>query len=284
MHAWSEVEHDLAYKPFSGELSEDEYAILDELNGLVLAGEIALERLQRAVKRRVGIAGNQFNNQYELAAYLYDHLQEGVQRSSIIMGRADVLFRFLQLTGFNQAEALNTFITDLNPYDEQRTISNQIIDRIIEGSPNQEEMYEKHERAKKDVDAHIANQASMRFISLWIDLETITRLLTQKLNHLLPMNLRQGNVWQPSATLFKALGLFRQDEEALGTIERLRRLRNQIVHGIESPSGDYLSENVKLLEKLFLNLKSQTSDEAREAIESLDKIQEIIDKVTGNII
>ncbi len=126
MHAWSEVEHDLAYKPLSGKLSEDEYAILDELNGLVLAGEIALERLQRAVKRRVGESGNQFNNQYELAAYLYDHLQEGLQRSSIVMGRADVLFRFLQLTGLNRSEELSKFITDLDPYDEQRTISNQI--------------------------------------------------------------------------------------------------------------------------------------------------------------
>ena len=33
MHAWSEVEHDLVYKPLQGSLSEDEYAILDELNG-----------------------------------------------------------------------------------------------------------------------------------------------------------------------------------------------------------------------------------------------------------
>jgi ppGpp synthetase/RelA/SpoT-type nucleotidyltranferase len=48
MHAWSEVEHDLVYKPFEGTLSDEEYAILDELNGLVMAGEIALERLQRA--------------------------------------------------------------------------------------------------------------------------------------------------------------------------------------------------------------------------------------------
>jgi ppGpp synthetase/RelA/SpoT-type nucleotidyltranferase len=53
MHAWSEVEHDLVYKPLQGQLSEDEYAILDELNGLVLAGEIALERLQRAGDLRV---------------------------------------------------------------------------------------------------------------------------------------------------------------------------------------------------------------------------------------
>ena len=48
MHAWSEVEHDLVYKPLNGTLSEEELAILDELNGLVLAGEIALERLQIA--------------------------------------------------------------------------------------------------------------------------------------------------------------------------------------------------------------------------------------------
>ena len=48
MHAWSEVEHDLVYKPLNGTLSEEELAILDELNGLVLAGEIALERLHIA--------------------------------------------------------------------------------------------------------------------------------------------------------------------------------------------------------------------------------------------
>ena len=50
MHAWAEVEHDLVYKPYSGELSYEEYQILDELNGLVLAGEIALEvRLVRSL-------------------------------------------------------------------------------------------------------------------------------------------------------------------------------------------------------------------------------------------
>lgn len=48
MHVWSEVEHDLVYKPLQGQLSEEEYAILDELNGLALAGEVALERLPRA--------------------------------------------------------------------------------------------------------------------------------------------------------------------------------------------------------------------------------------------
>ena len=71
VHAWAEVEHDLVYKPLSGTLSEDEYAILDELNGLVLAGEISLERLQRAAKQRLSNVGERFNNHYELADYIY---------------------------------------------------------------------------------------------------------------------------------------------------------------------------------------------------------------------
>lgn len=53
MHAWSEVEHDLVYKPLQGTLSDEELAILDELNGLVLSGEIALERLQAAGNERI---------------------------------------------------------------------------------------------------------------------------------------------------------------------------------------------------------------------------------------
>src|SRR5262249_30897797 len=80
MHAWAEVEHDLVYKPLQGNLSQDEYAILDELNGLVIAGEIALERLQRAGEARVASTGRLFNNHYELATYLL------TQASEIIKG------------------------------------------------------------------------------------------------------------------------------------------------------------------------------------------------------
>ena len=70
MHAWAEVEHDLVYKPLQGKLSENEYAILDELNGLVIAGEIALERLQKAGEARVTTGGRAFSNHYDLAAHL----------------------------------------------------------------------------------------------------------------------------------------------------------------------------------------------------------------------
>jgi ppGpp synthetase/RelA/SpoT-type nucleotidyltranferase len=74
IHAWAEVEHDLVYKPRSGTLSEDEYAILDELNGLVLAGEIALARLQRAQDLRLSTMETKFSNHFELAHYIYDRV------------------------------------------------------------------------------------------------------------------------------------------------------------------------------------------------------------------
>ena len=63
-------------------------------------------------------------------------------------------------------------------------------------------------------------------------------------------------------------------------VDELRHLRNQIVHGIESPSGVYLSTAIELLENLLLNLKEQSSEEVRKVIESSDEIKAIIDRVT----
>jgi ppGpp synthetase/RelA/SpoT-type nucleotidyltranferase len=74
MHAWAEVEHDLLYKPLTGDPSDAERAILDEINGLVMAGEIALGQLQTAVKQRFLQEEQSFSNHFELAAYLYDRL------------------------------------------------------------------------------------------------------------------------------------------------------------------------------------------------------------------
>ena len=98
MHAWAEVEHDLVYKPLQGRLSDDEYAILDELNGLVIAGEIALERLQRAGEARVAAGGRAFSDHYDLAAHLL-HAAGPILKGPIAdtaLGRVDLLFDLLQ--------------------------------------------------------------------------------------------------------------------------------------------------------------------------------------------
>jgi hypothetical protein len=116
MHAWAEVNHDLAYKPTTGELSTEEYAILDELNGLVLTGEIALERLQRAVDERISRQRAPFRNHYELADYLHDFVRsrDPGQKDEPRMGRADVLLRFLELAGLNSLEELARFLEEVS--------------------------------------------------------------------------------------------------------------------------------------------------------------------------
>jgi ppGpp synthetase/RelA/SpoT-type nucleotidyltranferase/Tfp pilus assembly protein PilF len=137
MLAWAEVEHDLIYKPFSGELSYEEYQILDELNGLVLAGEIGLERLQKAVRNRVSQVGKEFNNHYELAMFLYNKLGSLTEdaQNEIVLGRVDLLFNCLKSTKFNKPEHLKEFLVGINSDTGNRSIVDQIIDKIRELNP-----------------------------------------------------------------------------------------------------------------------------------------------------
>lgn len=53
MHAWSEIEHDMIYKPLeSQKISEDEVRLLDLINGIVATGESALRQLEASTQRR----------------------------------------------------------------------------------------------------------------------------------------------------------------------------------------------------------------------------------------
>ena len=112
MHAWSEVEHDLVYKPLNGTLSEEELAILDELNGLVLAGEIALERLQIAGTARI-VKEKLFNNQYDLASYLYDKYEDKLKNKRQQLGNVELLFRLMKRCDVNTSSDLAPYLTPL---------------------------------------------------------------------------------------------------------------------------------------------------------------------------
>ena len=133
MHSWAEVEHDLVYKPLTGVLSEDELSILDELNGLVLTGEIALAGLQRAIRRRIVNEDKQFNNHYELASYIYQVLKSlnpNVIFENLI-GNVDLLFRFIQLINFNFRYQIKKYVSGVIVNKKRNTFSEQIIGLIL---------------------------------------------------------------------------------------------------------------------------------------------------------
>ena len=143
MHAWAEVEHDLIYKPYSGDLSYEEYQILDELNGLVLAGEIALQRLQKAVKNRVSQTGKEFNNHYEVAMFLHTNLgsaSEGMP-SEIVLGRVDLMFQCVKASEYQKPELLKELLSYVDISDKELSVVEQLMEQLRSKQP---EIYENY--------------------------------------------------------------------------------------------------------------------------------------------
>jgi ppGpp synthetase/RelA/SpoT-type nucleotidyltranferase len=165
MHAWAEVEHDLAYKQVDGGLSEEEYAILDELNGLVLTGEIALERLQKAVENRIQNLNRPFHNHYELAAYLYEKIHTQTRRkaddATLPMGRVDILLQLLQRAGLDQPRELAHYAVQVNPNATHKPVADQILEHVLRDNPSLEGMYEQIVKETHDSTEELARQRDM---------------------------------------------------------------------------------------------------------------------------
>lgn len=237
MHAWSEVEHDLVYKPLQGTLSEEEYAILDELNGLVLSGEIALERLQRAGEMRASTYGREFANHYDLAASLLDLARTNLSVADVndaAMGRLDILYELLKAVGLNTPDRLARYVQVLHSDFEKRPLSEQIIDQILAEDPARYATYEQIRLSEVPVSALATDifrgsqaQAIGEFMSLWIEYEKRLR-----------MRASDAGIAALAMPASRLLFHMESSKEVVATADRLRRFRNQLVHGIEVPDTE----------------------------------------------
>ena len=131
MHAWSEVEHDLVYKPLQGELSNEELMILDEINGLVLSGNIALERLQKAGLTRVNDESNKiFLNHYDFASFVLSRMKIDEE-----------LFDFRMVFSILKMCNLNTRDNIKNIMDYIPSLNSQVSSKNKNKINNQQEMF-----------------------------------------------------------------------------------------------------------------------------------------------
>ncbi|MGC0804072.1 RelA/SpoT domain-containing protein [Pantoea agglomerans] len=121
MHAWSEVEHDLVYKPLQGNLSEEELMILDEINGLVLSGNLALQRLQLAGLKRTESDNYEFKNHYDLALFFISCLHE----DNIDSVNFNDIFKLLKLMDKTKRNELSNVVHWIknNPLNKDNTAS-----------------------------------------------------------------------------------------------------------------------------------------------------------------
>jgi ppGpp synthetase/RelA/SpoT-type nucleotidyltranferase len=250
MHAWAEVEHDLVYKPSEGELSEEEYSLLDQLNGLVLAGEISLERLQTAGEARVAIGSRQFANHYELAAHLLSRasrVNDG-EVSDSGLGRIDLLFKLLTRLELNTPDDLGPFLQRLHGDLERRPLSEQIIDALV---IEDQERYETYLSIRAEADVSRAEQRPFDessvgnldlFLAQWVRLERLAHELV-------------GDRSRPSQRRSSPISLLAKmpllDSEMRSQLDVLRYLRNQLVHGNEVPPRRALDEATERLIRLI---------------------------------
>lgn len=256
MHAWSEVEHDLVYKPLQGNLSTDEYAILDELNGMMLAGEIALERLQQAGKVRASTVGRNFSNHFELASTLSELAKTNLSVQEVndaAMGRVDILFHLLKELNLNTPENLENFIKSLHSDFDRRPLSEQIIDLILQEDP--ENRYKKYKNlviSKADSIPNKNNslrvQLTNEFMSLWIEYEKLSR--SDRMDSISgPRNLKK---FMNDISFLEEIGL---TKEKLLMFRDLRNIRNRIVHGLDSPSVIDLENAIVIFKEIFEEIK-----------------------------
>lgn len=258
MHGWAEVEHDLVYKPLSGNLSEDEHAILDELNGLVLTGEIALERLQRAFRRRIESEDKQFNNHFELASYIYEVIKLDNPKINLEnpIGKVDVLYRFCLAINFNRPDKIKKYISKVAFSKEAGPISEQIIDSILIEHPKFYSTFEKvqiqyiskklnktqfeEDRVKPSFQSLIG-----RFISKWGAMETA---LKKELKNKVGNDYKKIRLILFTENLIKKNQLLKKQEYK--NFEYLRRFRNNLIHGIVIPDESSFLTAIDMCESL----------------------------------
>lgn len=258
MHAWSEVEHDLVYKPMQGQLSLEELAILDELNGLVLCGEIALDRLQKSIETRVSLQTQIFNNHYELAAFLFQYAKKTFKKDddSLIIGEVEILFRFLKTINKLLLSEIEPYLQLLHPETDRRSITQQIIDQIISGNIDLYNLYRDISDSSQNLNKKL--QIAMgKFMSQWIKLERFIYRLADLRGF-------DRNKRYFSIGLLKNINVFNND--TIQKLQSLRGIRNYLVHGIEIPDAEQLDYYSKEIESILIDQKNNESEDVQLAL------------------
>ena len=236
MHAWSEVEHDLAYKKKMGNVSREEYECLDEINGLVMAGEIALRRLNQLSQQRIRNAST-LETHYTLAMYITDW-KKGLNLKGLPLGNVEALYKIYKAANCLTYGDVDRQLEILNKQGIRKNepLADQLID-IFSGSKHRKMV--KSILSKAIIDSNGVETTSTLntkigvFLGKWNALEDRINKALRKLGF-------------SRITRIEFLQLIEHQyvlsEEFALKYQQLRKTRNQIVHGQYMPTADELDK------------------------------------------
>ncbi len=230
MHAWSEVEHDLAYKTKKGLVSYDEYEALDEINGLVIAGEISLQRLQRISNARMENDSKSISNHYQLASYLYEKVAARLQGSEIYLGDVDALFKLYSDLGRITLKKIDNDLEKVD-FEDPTPVAQQLVDMYSENSLTRTKRVISNKARKAFSTAEINPDDAQigAFLKRWISLEKKLHDRAVKMGH---SSAKPGEFHK----IVLHGGILPDD--CIDTYQKLRFVRNKLVHGMEIPSSE----------------------------------------------
>jgi ppGpp synthetase/RelA/SpoT-type nucleotidyltranferase len=253
MHAWAEVEHDLVYKSTGAFLSQDEYAILDELNGLMYEGEMALERLQTAAKRRINAEQQPFSNHYELSSYLNDQKRRALPgpECRFSVGRTDVLFQFLKTIGLNSVPALRPILQACSFSPEEEPLAQQIVDHLLVGDAD---LYREWDQARITVGAFDPFGTLYETVSCFSEDGGLGAFMRSwiAVEQVLGETLYKVLKGEPSDLVLDAC--------AAENLRRAKQLRNQILFSCEPPSPEELERDEEFLRGFMDFLRQELAE------------------------
>lgn len=251
MHAWSEVEHDLAYKKLMGAVSREEYECLDELNGLMMAGEIVLNRLKQLSGQRIRSITS-FDSHYVLAVYL-THWQKERGSGSRPLGNVELLYE-----SYREGDVLTTeyLLKQLAKLERRHWADSPVplAGQLLELFASQKkrsivvDQVTKLVRENSDEDAAPTKSQLDTFQRRWNALEDrVKRTLV-----------RMGQVPDSRTTKLMMVEVDHAlTKEFADEFNRLRAIRGQLVYGFLTPSRQEMKELLADVDRLSRFLQSE---------------------------
>jgi hypothetical protein len=152
-------------------------------------------------------------------------------------------------------EDIKPYISALTADFERRPLADQIIDQLLASDPYRYSAYEAVRekenlntpdlRQERNLDTEKTQEALGRFIARWIQFEQRVRAKTEAS--------WEGTALKPwlvptTRIVAKYMNL---DQRTIAEIDRIRRFRNNVVHGVELPSAEEINEATKVLEAIL---------------------------------
>ena len=223
MHAWSEVEHDLAYKNKMGKVSREEYEVLDEINGLVLAGEIALRRLDQLSRRRIEQENSPIASHYILQTYL-DKWQDDHGQGGRDLGNVETLFKLYQMKNMLSRAQVDAELAKLARLGDggDEPLADRLIDQFDNKTMVKKVVADAVNRLNGlDPETHHQTQLG-KFMAKWNKLEKAVQAALKTRGY---KAYNSTVTWRLVVEEYALTGPIRE------SYHRLRLERNKIVHG-----------------------------------------------------